>query len=684
MMLFSVISVLSAQAITTSNGLNATNGTNTNSTINSGTTSNPGTPFTVSVTPSNAVIDVGQTMMLTATTSGGSGNLTYQWYNASDNSAVAIAGANSTTYNVTAFENTSSLSYYVNVTENVTVDNATNSVSVQSGNATLEIDPALNITTDYYPPIINITSPHSYTVNALYNTRVSGGTGNYIYTWDTSQLPSDGFVVNQTCASNTPLCEITAADVNESITGTLSVSITDTSDGNASYASPQYYLLTANPDPPLAGDYLDRNVSQLLVDPLRIGVITPAIGQIVYGLGLGPDVVGVTASTNRTLPSLGIDVAENVTNIGLDDDYYLPDYYKELVNTTANYVPIDAGAYEGTLSQGLAAFQAGGMGTVVLGGDLDNNITGVESDVMLVANTTGTTQKGIQMVSGMNRVLQNVQSRIAGTSKPTVAMIIWYGYGEMYVDGPQAFIGSEIGSANAQNIFSGYYPAPSTQQLVSSNPDYIIASIFGTPYDSISTTYQSLAEIPGIRGTNAWKNGRIYVLGNLATNITDEPGPLAAYGTLLYAIILHPQQFGFNQTTLPNNITDRWVTQNIMPSLSFAQIGGRAQAQSSTAVPSVGTSIQSSTAAQPSSTPVQTTSIPTTTVPQPTSTLVIQKNLPPAPSTIVQTSVPTTSMAPQAQANSTQQGGQDGGSGNILLNVWTAIVDLFEKVLGYL
>ena len=64
---------------------------------------------------------------------------------------------------------------------------------------------------------------------------------------------------------------------------------------------------------------------------------------------------------------MGIDVAENVTNIGLDDDYYLPDYYKELVNTTANYVPIDAGAYEGTLSQGLAAFQAGGMGTVVLG-----------------------------------------------------------------------------------------------------------------------------------------------------------------------------------------------------------------------------------------------------------------------------------------------------------------------------
>ena len=696
---FSTVIVLNAQTVSISNSTNANNtitasntttipptttvnaitmppSNQTNSTQTNPINESAITPAAVIVNPSSAVIDVGQEIMLTATASGGSGNFIYQWYNTSDNSTVAVAGANATTYNVTALGYATSLSYYVSVTEDMPGDNTTNLISVRSDNVTLEIDPTLNITTDFYPPIINITSPHSYTVNALYNTQVSGGTGNYIYTWDTSRLPSGGFVVNRSCLLNTPLCEITAADVNESITGMLSVAITDTSDGNASYASQQYYFVTANPDPPLVSDYLDRNVSQLLANPLRIGVITPAAGQIVYGLGLGLDVVGVTDIVSRTLPSFGVGIAQNVTNIGLNFDYYLPDYVELLVNTTANYVPVDAGAFQGTLSQGLVKFQASGMQAVVLGGGLDNNITGVESDVMLVANTTGAAQEGVQMVGGMNRVLQYVQSKVSGTTKPKVAMIIWYGYGSMFADGPQSFIGSEISSVNAQNIFPGYYPSPSPQQLVSGNPDYIIASIFGTPYDNISTTYQSLATIPGIQSTNAWKNGRIYILGNLATNVTDEPGPLAAYGTLIYAIILHPQQFGFNQTTLPNNITDQWVMQNIRPSLSFAQ----------TSQIGSGTQIQSSTAAQLTTTSIQTTSTQiTTTVFPHTTTLTIQENLPPV--TTVQTVTEAnnfTTSVPQIQTHSTRQRVQNSGSNNILLEVITMIIDFFEKLLKYL
>ena len=373
---------------------------------------------------------------------------------------------------------------------------------------------------------MTIISPHSFTVNALYNMQVNGGTGNYIYTWNTSELSSNAFILNSSCYSNSPFCEITASNVTESISGTLSVSISDTSNGNSSFESPQYYFVTADPDPPLPKDYLGRNVSQLLTDHLRIGIIIPSVGQIVYGLGLGSHVVAVTQVVDNTMPSFGVSIPQNVTNIGLNYDYYLPDYFERLVNTTANYVPIDAGAFEGTLSVGLADFQAGNISAVVLGGGFDRNISGVESDVMLIANTTNTTQQGTLMVTGMNHIINSARNGVAGTVQPKVAMINWYGYGSMYVDGSQSFIGSEINSVNAQNIFSGYYPSPSPGQLISSNPNYIIASIFGTPYDNISTTYQSLSTIPGIQDTNAWKEGRIYILGNLATNITDEPASI--------------------------------------------------------------------------------------------------------------------------------------------------------------
>ncbi len=523
----------------------------------------------VAVTPPNAVVDAGQTVALYAAVHNGTGAYAYQWYNATGGSDVEIAGANSYALNITAESAGQRLMYFAMANSTRAAGNSTGNALLQSNYANITVDPALSIATDYYPPVVNITTPHSFTFNALYNIVVAGGTGNYSYSWNTSGLPYNAFIANSSCSSTGPLCIITAGNVTGSVSGTLTVSVYDSSAGNASYANTQYYLLTANPDPPLVSDYLDRNVSQLLRNPLRIGLITPGAAQIVYSLGLGNYTVAATAATEQVLRGFGARLPSTAADIGLNFDYYLPDYFEELVNTTADYVPIDAGAFEGTLTAGLQDFQAGGVNSVVIGGDFDKNISGVRSDIMLVANTTNSTPQGLEVTDAMGRILSGVNSRVYGVNTPTVAMIIWYGYGSMYADGSKSFIGSEIEEANGNNIFPGYYPSPSVEQLIAGNPDYIIASIFGTPYSNISTTYNQLATMPGIQNTTAWKDGRVYVLGNLATNITDEPGPLAAYGTLLYAIILHPQQFGYTNSSVPNNITSQWVEQNVMPSLSF-------------------------------------------------------------------------------------------------------------------
>ncbi len=522
----------------------------------------------ITVSPSNAVIDVGQTISITASVNASYHNVTYQWYNDTNASSVPIPGANAFAYNVVG-TSIAALRYHVEAYASANTAGNYTTANASSAEVTITVDPPLNVITDYYPTVLNLTSGHTFTFNALYNTQVSGGTGNYIYTWNTAGLYPNAFIVNASCAINTPFCSITAANVSSSISGTLTVSISDTSAGNASYASPEYYFITANPDPPLPADYLDRNLSGIDAYKQRIGLITPAAGQIVYSLGIGNEVVAATDAVLEVLPSFGINVSPDVMNIGLNYDYYLPDYFEELVNSTANYVPVDAGAFEGTLSAGLRDFQEGNISAVVVGGDFDKNISDVESDVMLVANTTGTTGQGEEVVSGMNGIAGSAQERVAGTNPVSVAMVIWYGYGSMYVDGSKSFVGSEISAANANNIFSGFYPSPSAESIISGNPDYIIASIFGTPYDNISTTYEALSTIPGIQNTSAWREGHVYVLGNLATNITDEPGPLAAYGTLLYAMILHPESFGLNQSQVPNNVTGNWVKQNVMPSLDF-------------------------------------------------------------------------------------------------------------------
>ncbi len=89
-----------------------------------------------------------------------------------------------------------------------------------------------------------------------------------------------------------------------------------------------------------------------------------------------------------------------------------------------------------------------------------------------------------------------------------------------------------------------------------------------------TATLQAILSIPGINDTNAVREGHIYVLGNFAESLVEEPGPLSVYGALLLAIILHPSAFGLNSTTIPHYISAQWVNQYIKPNLNITLSNG--------------------------------------------------------------------------------------------------------------
>ncbi len=77
------------------------------------------------------------------------------------------------------------------------------------------------------------------------------------------------------------------------------------------------------------------------------------------------------------------------------------------------------------------------------------------------------------------------------------------------------------------------YPTVSSSQLLTANPDYIIADNFMGNY---TATLQAILSIPpGINSTNAAMENHIYILGNFAESLIEEPGPLSVYGALLLA-----------------------------------------------------------------------------------------------------------------------------------------------------
>jgi iron complex transport system substrate-binding protein len=548
----------------------------------------------LAISPNNAGgynLDVGQYASFKITLPGTAPayNVSVSYYQSngiSGNTPTYAASGNVLWLNITAYPSNSSIG--IGIGSNVFNVNASTETGSWAFNAIIsnspentmtanvplvKIYPPLSISTNYNSsgfyftapfPVINLTYGKEYTINALNSTRISGGTGVYNFNWNFSgQGNSNGILLSPSCASDSHLCTVTYTSDNSYEEGTLDVAINDTSEGTPIYGAVQniqYYFITASPTVPLSRDWLGRNITA--VHAPRIGILIPSIGQIVYALGLGTDVVGMSSISESALAPFGIKENSSIANLG--DYFEVPEFVPGLINSSSNYVPVDSGAFYSSLTSGISDMKEANITAVALGGDFDYNLTQVENDVMLVANTTGKTTKGLEVVQGMRSIAGNVTNSVASSPIQTVAMISYYDYGTMYVDGNQSFIGSEIRAAGGNDIYPGFYPSPSVSTLLSSNPDVIIASVF---VDNITNTTQLLSSIPGINSTSAWKNGNVYVLGNLATNITDEPGPLAAYGTEIYGMILHPHDFGLSANEVPHGITSAWVEKYIKPSL---------------------------------------------------------------------------------------------------------------------
>lgn len=535
------------------------------------------TTFSTELVPSNlqisennlqpTMLDFGQPVE--AIEYNGSGDYSYKWYLNGN----LIGKSQSINPNQTS--NDCSLSANA-VALQVNVTDANTSAIPQSNTLATYIVacPPLTEMQTYVAPEINLSkSGESFSFNALKYINVTGGTGNYIYTWgvgdfeNTSLIPANTFLLSKSCISGGQLCNITAENPNVDISGMLTLTVNDTSAGNQTTPPTQYFFITD--PPPLMHDYLYRPLEHLNSAGLRIGIIIPSIGQIIYSLGLGDRVSVMTPLTLGTLNAFGVQVAKSVNSSVCNYCFSLNQFASPFILSGVNYVPVDAGDFASTLISGLAAFRQANISAPVLAQGYDTNVSGVEKDIAIVANSTGYTGEGSDVINFMQGIVSRTEDKLSSASvTPSVAFII-YAPAPVYADGNESFVGSELHYAGGTDIFKGFYPTPSAGDLLNGNPDYIIASLFYQP-GNISDTYSALYSIPGIKNTTAYKEGHIYVLGNLATNLTNEPGPMVVFGIKLLAMILHPETFGFTNSSIPNNITSAWVEENVKPSFYIA------------------------------------------------------------------------------------------------------------------
>ncbi|BFH73894.1 ABC transporter substrate-binding protein [Sulfurisphaera javensis] len=281
---------------------------------------------------------------------------------------------------------------------------------------------------------------------------------------------------------------------------------------------------------------------------LRIVSLAPSDTQILIALGLGKYIVGMDYYSYSLLQYLNLtsEVPKNVTVLG---QIYPPNITGILL-LHPTVVVVEYGLEAPYISE----MEKAGLNLLVTNSDYAYSFSQIEANIMKVAEYFNLTQRGEEIANWMNQKI----SEFSFSGNSTIAYLLYICPNlDFYTAGGNVFINSIIVQAGGINVFSTLsdYPVVSPSELLIQNPQIIIAQ----EVDNYSYTMSLISKIPGINNVTAYKENKIYIMGQLATDLFNEPGPLSVYSILLIHDIING--------TAPHFINATWIKENLNISL---------------------------------------------------------------------------------------------------------------------
>ena len=260
-------------------------------------------------------------------------------------------------------------------------------------------------------------------------------------------------------------------------------------------------------------DDASRTVT-IKAEPKRIVSLAPANTEMVFALGLGDRVVGVTTYD---------DYPAEVTKIAKIGDFTTPN-----LEAIAAAKPDLILATAGVQADVLAKLE--GLGATVIAID-PQTIDGVYTDIDRIGQATGATSKAAALVDTMKSDVDTVRKSVEGT--PAVSAFIEIGQNPLYTAGPGTLLDELITIAGGKNVVSqSGWVAYSAEQLIKADPQVYLAT------KGSSSDPASVEKRAGYSGLSAVKNGRIVILDD---NLVSRPGPRLVQGLKQIVAGLHPE-----------------------------------------------------------------------------------------------------------------------------------------------
>ncbi len=258
--------------------------------------------------------------------------------------------------------------------------------------------------------------------------------------------------------------------------------------------------------------------------PERIVSLSPTNTEILFALGLGDRVVGVTDYCNYPPEALNKTKVGGITNVNVEQVAALnPDI-----------------VLAASLTKKETAEKLDSMGYAVFVND-PRNVSDIEKSIMNVGRACGAEENATRLCGEINasiKAITDKTSTLSESQKPRVLMLLdTY---DFYVAGSNCYGDDLIKIAGGQNVAYKLndYKAMSKEAVIDADPDIIIM-----PVDQYSQ-----ADFEKLRnGTEDWmmqlsavRNGRVYAI---ASDPIFRPGPRVVDAAQAMAKIIHPELF---------------------------------------------------------------------------------------------------------------------------------------------
>ncbi len=286
-----------------------------------------------------------------------------------------------------------------------------------------------------------------------------------------------------------------------------------------------YNALTASVSENTSENVSGKNVNTNIAYR-RIISLAPSITEILFKLGLGDKVVGVTDYCDSP-PE-----AQTKTKIG---GYYDPNY--EAIIALRPDIVIMLPEHQGP-KQYLSRF---GLKILIVD---HKSISGILSSTTAIGNACGVEQNAASLLLGLRERMELIKQKTNALTHPKVMVTVGRNMGsgslkDIYISGIDGFYDEMITLSGGINAYTGNvtFPVVSGEGIIRMNPEVIIDIIpdleqKGWDKTMISNEWKTISQVDAV------KNDRVYIFGE---DYVATPGPRFILIMEQMAKAIHPE-----------------------------------------------------------------------------------------------------------------------------------------------